>query len=114
MKMKKPQSKNIEQNKILQYGLWMILFMFVWPALWYTFLIYIIGRQFIPEGGTTPTWLLLSITVLGSGAELLAGLVLLRREGYSLRLNSLRERIRWQWPKGWKAWLLAGTSSFWE
>jgi membrane protease YdiL (CAAX protease family) len=108
MKMKEPQSKNKEQNKVPQYGLWMILFMFIWPALWYTFLIYIVGRQFIPEGGTTPTWLLLSITVLGSGAELLAGLVLLRREGYQLRINSLRERIRWQWPKGWKAWLLAG------
>lgn len=30
--------------------------MFAWPAVWYTLLIYVIGRQFIPEGGKTPTW----------------------------------------------------------
>ncbi len=95
------------QNEVPQYGLGMILLMFAWPAAWFTFLIYIIGRRFIPAGGTSPTWLNLSILVLGTGAELVAGLLLLRREGYRLRLSALRERIRWQWPKGWKAWLVA-------
>jgi membrane protease YdiL (CAAX protease family) len=85
-----------------------ILLMFAWPAVWYSFLIYGIGRQFIPEGGATSTWLLWMITIFGSGAELLAGLFLLRREGYPLRISALRDRIRWKWPKGWKAWALAG------
>jgi membrane protease YdiL (CAAX protease family) len=48
-----------------------------------------------------------AVTVLGTGAELAVGLVLLRREGYSLTLASLRDRIRWKWPKGWQAWLIA-------
>jgi membrane protease YdiL (CAAX protease family) len=81
--------------------------MFAWPAAWFTFLIYVVGRQLIPEGGTTPTWLRLLIIVLGTGAELVAGLVLLHREGYRLTLRALRDRIRWRWPKGWKAWTLA-------
>jgi membrane protease YdiL (CAAX protease family) len=81
--------------------------MFSWPAAWFSFLIYIVGRQFIPEGGVTPTWILQAVIVLGTGAELAVGLILLKREGYSLTLASLRDRIRWQWPKGWKAWLIA-------
>ncbi len=87
-----------------QFKLGTILLMFAWPAAWYTFLIYVIGRQFIPAGGTTPTWLLLLVTVLGSGAELAAGLLLLRREGYRLSIAALRDRLRLRWPKGWKAW----------
>ena len=65
------------------------------------------GRQFIPEGGVTPTWVPLAVTVLGTGAELIVGLVLLRREGYKLALAALRDRIRWKFPKGRKAWLIA-------
>ena len=95
------------EHDIPQYQLWQILFMFLWPAVWFSFLIYIVGRRFIPEGGVTPTWVVLAITVLGTGAELVAGLVLLRREGYSLTFAALRNRIRWQWPKGWQAWLIA-------
>ncbi len=81
--------------------------MFAWPAVWFSFLIYIVGRQFIPEGGVTPTWVMLAVIVLGAGAELAVGLVLLRREGYSLTFAALRDRIRWKWPKGWRAWLTA-------
>jgi membrane protease YdiL (CAAX protease family) len=51
--------------------------------------------------------MMLAVTVLGTGAELAVGLVLLRREGYSLNFAALRDRIRWKWPKGWKAWLIA-------
>ena len=96
-----PGSLNVPQD-----GLGKIILMFAWPAVWFTFLIYIIGRQFIPESGTTPTWMLLMIIVLGTGAELAAGLILLRHEGYPLRMSALRDRIRWHWPKGRKAWLL--------
>jgi membrane protease YdiL (CAAX protease family) len=85
----------------------MILLMFAWPAAWFTLLIYVVGRPFIPAGGTTPTWLRLLIIVLGTGAELLAGLVLLGREGYRLTPGALRDRIRLRWPKGGKAWGLA-------
>jgi membrane protease YdiL (CAAX protease family) len=81
--------------------------MFTWPAVWFSFLIYVVGRQFIPEGGVTPTWVLLTVIVLGTGAELFVGLVLLRREGYTLTIASLRDRVRWKWPTGWKTWLIA-------
>jgi len=90
-----------------QYSLAAILWMFAWPAAWYTLLIYVFARPLIPAGGTTPTWLRLAITVLGPAAELLAGLVLLRREGYSLTLRGLRDRVRWRWPATRKAWLAA-------
>lgn len=96
------------QNTIPQYGIGTTILMFAWPAVWFTFLIYAVGRLFIPENGTTPTWYLMTVIALGTGAELVAGLVLLRREGYKLAISSLRERVRWQWPKGWKAWVLAG------
>lgn len=96
--------------KVSQFGVGTILLMFAWPAAWYTVLIYVVGRQFIPAGGTTPTWLRLLIIVLGSGAELVAGLVLLRREDYQLTPGALRDRIRLRWPKGWKAWVLAAVA----
>jgi membrane protease YdiL (CAAX protease family) len=99
-------SGNLDHD-IPQYKLWQILFMFFWPAVWFSFLIYIVGQQFIPEGGVTATWVMLAVTVLGTGAELAVGLVLLRREGYSLTFTALRNRIRWKWPKGWQAWLIA-------
>lgn len=90
-----------------QDSLGRILWMFAWPAAWFTLLIYGIARQFIPAGGTTPTWMLLLITVLGTGAELVAGLILLRKEGYRLTFSQLRDRLRLRWPKGWKAWAIA-------
>jgi membrane protease YdiL (CAAX protease family) len=90
-----------------QFNIWMIIFMFAWPAIWYTILIYVIGRALIPPGGTTPTWYRLVVMTLGPGAELAVGLLLLKREGYSLSLASLRDRLRLRWPAGWKAWLLA-------
>lgn len=93
--------------EVSQYRLGTILLMFAWPAVWFTLLIYVIGRRFIPEGSTTPTWLLLLVIVLGTGAELVAGLVLLHREGYHMSIGALRERIRLRWPKGRKAWLVA-------
>ena len=27
-----------------------MVFMFAWPAFWFSFLIYVVGQQFIPEG----------------------------------------------------------------
>jgi membrane protease YdiL (CAAX protease family) len=90
-----------------QLGLGTILLMFAWPAIWYTLLIYVFLRPFIPDGGTTPTWFLLLVIILGSGAELVAGLALLQREGFQMSIAALRNRIRIRWPKGWKAWALA-------
>ena len=99
---------NKNPQNVPQDGFGKILLMFAWPAIWFTFLIYIVGKQFTPAGGTTPTWVIMGVTVLGTGAELVAGLVLLRREGYRLTVGALRDRIRWRWPKGWKAWAVAG------
>ncbi len=95
------------QHRVQQFGIGTLILMFAWPAAWFTLLIYVIGRRFIPDGGTTPTWLLLALTVLGTGAELVAGLALLRCEGYGLSSDALRDRIRLHWPKGWKAWAVA-------
>jgi membrane protease YdiL (CAAX protease family) len=106
MKTNNPVQENFK-GEITQYNLWQILLMFVWPALWFTFLIYVVGKQFVPAGGVTPTWVLLAVIVLGTGAEMVVGLILLKREGYALTLDALRERIRWSWPRGWKRWLFA-------
>ena len=94
--------------EVPQLGVGKILWMFAWPAIWYTLLIYVIGQAFIPEGGTTPTWYQLLVIALGGGAELAAGLVLLKREGYRMSVGALRDRLRLRWPKGWKAWAVAG------
>jgi len=90
-----------------QLGFGTIVLLFAWPAVWYTLLIYGLGQVFIPGGGTTPTWLRLLVIALGSGAELVAVLVLLRREGCRMSISALRNRLRLRWPKGWKAWALA-------
>ena len=106
----KEDTEMTENNpiEIPQYKLGTIILMFTWPALWFTFLIYVVGRQFIPVGGTIPTWLMMAIIILGTGAELVAGLVLLRREGYRLTVSALRDRIHLRWPKGWKSWVVVG------
>jgi membrane protease YdiL (CAAX protease family) len=105
---KNPHDRTLKSLDMPQDSLGKIILMFAWPAAWFTVLIYGIGRQFIPDGGSTPTWMLLLVIVLGTGAELFAGLILLGREGHPLRIGALRERIRWSWPKGWKAWTVAG------
>ena len=96
-----------EKVTVPQLGFAKILGMFAWPALWFSLLIYGIGRLVIPSGGTTPTWFRLKVIVLGGGAEMAVGLVLLRREGYRLTIKALRDRLRLHWPKGWKVWGLA-------
>ena len=96
-----------DAESIPQYSLPMILFMFAWPTAWYMLLIYVLAQPFVPESGPIATWLFLTIIVLGTGSEGVVGLIMLRREGYRLTLDSLRERIRWQWPKSWKAWGIA-------
>jgi hypothetical protein len=101
-----PNPPDRDQMSVPQFRLGVILIMFAWLAVWFTFLIYGIGGLFIPEAGQTPTWFLLSVIVLGTGAELAAGVVLLRREGHRLTYNGLRSRIRLQWPKGWKSWVI--------
>lgn len=100
-------SQSPKEIDVPQFGIRTIILMFAWPAIWYTLLIYGIGKLFIPEGGTTPTWYQLLVIVLGSGAELVAGLILLHSEGYRLSINMLRDRLRIRWPKGAKAWIWA-------
>jgi membrane protease YdiL (CAAX protease family) len=106
--MSGPSPNEETTNKsVPQFSMLTTLFMFAWPAIWFTFIIYVVARQLIPEDGSTPTWVMFTITIFGSGAELLAALILLHREGYPLKISALRERIRWQWPKGWPAWIVA-------
>ncbi|MEJ2748789.1 MAG: CPBP family glutamic-type intramembrane protease, partial [Anaerolineae bacterium] len=96
-----------KRSDIQQFNLVTILFMFAWPAAWYMLLIYGLARPLTPPDGVVPTWLFLLLIVLGAGAEGLVGLLLLRREGYRLSITALRNRIRWQWPQGRKAWIIA-------
>ena len=106
-------TKNVDQEgttqEIPQYNLWMILFMFIWPAALFMFLIYVVVPLFwTPKPGEfISTWIFFAVAILGNGAELVAALVLLRREGYPLTLRGLRDRARLRWPKGWKKWALA-------
>ena len=100
-------SKPAVRAEAPQMGWVKILWMFAWPAAWYTLLIYVLGRSWIPAGGSVPTWYLLTVMALGGGAELAVGLILLRKEGHRLSLNALRDRLRLRWPKGWKNWALA-------
>jgi len=100
-------SRSAARVEAPQFGVGKTLWMFAWPAIWYTFLIYVVGRLFIPEEGTISTWYQLLVIALGGGAELAAGLVLLKREGYRMSVGSLRDRLRLRWPKGWKAWAVA-------
>jgi uncharacterized protein len=95
------------QGSIPQFKPGTILFMFAWPAVWYMLLIYFFARHINPAGTTTPTWLRMLILILGPMAELSAGLLLLRREGYKLTPASLRNRVNLHWPKDGKAWGVA-------
>lgn len=92
---------------IPQLSLPMTLFMFAWTAAWYLFLIDVVMQPFVPSGGVTPTWVFLAVIVLGTGAEGSVALVLLRGEGRRPGIGSLRDRIRWRWPSGWRAWGIA-------
>lgn len=95
------------QVKVPQDSLWRILFMFLWPAVWYTLVIYGFAARLVPEGEKVSTGIFQLVLILGPGAELLAGLLLLRREGYRRGDGVWRERIRWRWPLGRRAWVLA-------
>jgi len=101
------RSQLSEQTEVQQFGIGIIVLMFVWPAVWYTILIYGFGQLLISDEGTTPTWFLLLAMALGGGAELLTGIVLLRHEGYRISIDSLRDRLRIRWPQGWKGWSFA-------
>ena len=96
-------------QEIQQYNIWMILFMFIWPAAWFMFLIHVVVPLFwTPKPGEfLPTWIFMTVAILGNGVELVVALVLLRREGYPLTLRGLRDRARLRFPKGWKKWTLA-------
>jgi membrane protease YdiL (CAAX protease family) len=96
-------------QEIPQYNIWMILFMFIWPAVWFMFLIHVVVPLFwTPKPGEfLPTWIFMTVAILGNGVELVVALVLLRREGYPLTLRGLRDRARLRFPKGWKKWTLA-------
>lgn len=100
-------NQQIEDKSIPQYNFWQTILMFIWPLLWYSVLIYGIGRFIIFRGEIIQTWFQLLVMVLGPGAELVVALLLLRMEGYELKLASLRKRIRWDWPKGTKIWIVA-------
>jgi len=94
------------KTEIPQYKLPMILFMFIWPIVWFCLLIYGLGPAFVRPDGTAPSWSIVLISILGNGLELIASLIIFKREGYALKFSALRERINWRFPKSWKKWLM--------
>lgn len=103
-----PESPEVKRDlAIPQFRLRTIVFMFAWPIVWFSFLIYAVGPMLLRSDDTLPTWAANLVWLLGNGAELVVAVVILRREGFRLRSPELRDRIRWHWPKGWKRWGLA-------
>lgn len=96
-------SPKADERAIPQYSLPKILLMYAWPVAWFVFLIYVVGPAFVRPDGTYPLWGHNLIGVLGNGAELIAALLIFRREGYRLTPKALRERINLRFPdKLWK------------
>ena len=94
---------NSDELAIPQFSLPKILLMYAWPVAWFMFLIYVVGPAFVRPDGTYPLWAYNLIGVLGNGAELIAALLIFRREGHRLTPKALRERINLRFPnKLWK------------
>jgi len=92
-----------DEGTIPQFSLPKILLMYAWPVAWFMFLIYVVGPAFVRPDGTYPLWAYNLIGVLGNGAELIAALLIFRREGHRLTPKALRERINLRFPnKLWK------------
>ena len=96
-------SSNIPQFSWRQLVAFLLL-----PVAWWFILLYGIARLLLPAcsapNGEPNGWLLLFIQVLGYLFEFFLALYIFRKEGYPLRLQALKERIHWRWPRGWKAW----------
>ena len=78
------------------------------PVAWWSILLHVITPLVLPAfstpNGDPNVWLESSITTLAYLFEFFLALYIFRKEGYSLRLRALKERINWRWPRGWKAW----------
>ena len=78
------------------------------PIAWWFILLYGITPLLLPafsaSNGEPNGWLLLSIAALGYLFEFFLALTIFRKEGYSLNFRTLKERIHWHWPRGWKTW----------
>lgn len=90
---------------IPQYNLKQILFMFAWPIVWFSVLIYFMGTLFV-EDGVLPTWVVLVVWTLGNGLEMAVAILVLKKEGTINSWATLKERIHLHWPnKSLKTWL---------
>jgi subfamily B ATP-binding cassette protein MsbA len=78
------------------------LIMFAWPALWLALLLFAAYPFLLNLGWPAPA-AFISITALGGAAELLAGLILAKREGFDLRA---RLGLEWAWPNSQREWLI--------
>jgi membrane protease YdiL (CAAX protease family) len=96
-----------KKEQLPQLSLTKTIIMFLWPALWYTLLIYVVARPFVPKDSVISTWLFLLIVVLGTGAEMLVAIIMLKREGKSLKAIRFRDQVRLRWPRTAKAWIAA-------
>ena len=78
------------------------------PVAWWFILLYGIAPLLLPAFSTPKgelnAYAVVSIATLGYLFEFFLALYIFRKEGYALRLSALKERIHWQWPRGWKAW----------
>ena len=80
------------------------------PVAWWFILLYGITPLLLPAfsapDGELNGFAVASIATLGYLFEFLLALRIFRKEGYALSLRSLKERIHWHWPRGWKAWVI--------
>ena len=94
---------NIPQFNWRQLAAFLLL-----PVAWWFILLYGITPLLLPAfsapNGELNGYALLSITTLGYLFEFFLALRIFRKEGYTLRLRALKERINWRWPRGWKNW----------
>jgi membrane protease YdiL (CAAX protease family) len=102
--MSRTNVKSEQSEALPQLSLAKIIIMFLWPAGWYTLLVHVIARPFVPKGSVVPTWLFLLVIVLGTGAEMLVAIIMLRRERKSLGSILFRDQVRLSWPRTAKAW----------
>lgn len=78
------------------------------PISWWFVILYFFVPLLMPgnttQDGELTGWVILSASSLCYLFEFAIALYIFRLEGFQLRFSTLRERIRWKWPRSWKSW----------
>jgi uncharacterized protein len=94
---------NIPQFNWTQLALFVLL-----PIVWWIIVLYVFAPFFLPSfstpSGEMNGWGIMLFSTLAYLFEFSLALYIFHKEGYSLRLSSLKKRIHWHWPRGLKTW----------